>query len=132
LNSTSTPLPSSFSVGALGNLSLDSEDVAAELLGAYHEHAEAVDALSIARFHLAVNRAMHLSGNGDGSDSETRKARLRISLARLYDDVNQAERDVAKAKAELDGIRTKWAALHYRLRAFEVVTKLLGHRDLRS
>jgi hypothetical protein len=75
---------------------------------------------------MAINRSSYvLSGDGEG-DPELRKARMRAALADVYDDLNQAKRDLAKRRAELDAVRTKWTALQYRLRAFEVVTKLLG------
>ncbi len=118
------PRPPLFTVKALEDLSLDIEDAHAKLMGAHAAHHDAVTEASRVKHQLEVARAQRLAAGVEGKNAEQRDALLREELADLYKDLTEGEIDLARARLELVLAQLTWDALRYRLRAFDVGTRL--------
>ena len=108
----------------LYQVALDFEDAQATLAGMQHDVFTLGDEVASCKYSLETEKAKLLAQGVEGKNTEQREACLRLQLCKQYQELHEAEHKLAKARLEYELAKLAWDALRYRLRAYEVATRL--------
>ena len=108
----------------LYQVALDFEDAHATLAGMQHEVFTLGDEVASCKYSLETEKAKLLAQGVDSKNTEQREACLRLQLCEQYQELHEAEHKLSQARLELELAKLAWDALRYRLKAYEVATRL--------
>ncbi len=97
----------------LETAALSLQDVHADHAGTVVAHAEAKQALELARAKL-------LCAGVEGRNAEAREAAIRLELETEHEELHKAEVALTEARCGLDRAKLEWDLARYTVRALEV------------